>query len=126
METPLDDTRYQGDIELRHLSFRYADATDDVLTDLSLTIRENRTTAFVGSSGAGKSTLLDLVLALQDPTSGTIECGGRSIFAMSTVSLPRVCADVTTRRGAPQARSRGIAKAAIPASIRANEPREER
>ncbi len=81
VETPLDDTRYAGDIELRELSFRYADATTDVLTDLSLTIRENATTAFVGSSGAGKSTLLDLVLALQDPTSGTIECGGRSIFA---------------------------------------------
>ncbi|WP_440333004.1 ABC transporter ATP-binding protein [Microbacterium sp.] len=80
IETPLDDTRYRGDIELRDLSFRYADATTDVLTDLSLTIREKATTAFVGSSGAGKSTLLDLVLALQDPTSGTIECGGRSIF----------------------------------------------
>ena len=34
----------------------------------------------MGSSGAGKSTLLDLVLGLQDPTSGTITCGGRSIF----------------------------------------------
>jgi len=81
VETPRDDTAYRGDIELRDLSFRYADATADVLTDLSLTFRENATTAFVGSSGAGKSTLLDLVLALQDPTSGTIECGGRSIFA---------------------------------------------
>lgn len=81
VETPLDDTPYRGDIELRDLTFRYADATTDVLTGLSLTIRENATTAFVGSSGAGKSTLLDLILALQDPTSGTIECGGRSIFA---------------------------------------------
>ena len=81
VETPIDDTPYRGDIELRDLSFRYADSATDVLTDLSLTIRENATTAFVGSSGAGKSTLLDLVLALQDPTSGTIECGGRSIFA---------------------------------------------
>ena len=81
VETPIDDTPYRGNIELRNLSFRYADSATDVLTDLSLRIRENATTAFVGSSGAGKSTLLDLVLALQDPTSGTIECGGRSIFA---------------------------------------------
>jgi ABC-type multidrug transport system fused ATPase/permease subunit len=81
VETPVFEDRFRGDIELRDLSFRYADATTDVLTDLSLIIRENATTAFVGSSGAGKSTLLDLVLALQDPTSGTIECGGRSIFA---------------------------------------------
>ena len=80
LEASRDDTPYRGDIELRDLSFRYADADTDVLTGLSLTIRENSTTAFVGSSGAGKSTLLDLVLGLQDPTSGTIECGGRSIF----------------------------------------------
>ena len=51
-----------------------------MLRGISLPIAENRTTAFVGSSGAGKSTLLDLVLGLLEPTEGSIECGGRSIF----------------------------------------------
>ena len=51
-----------------------------MLSGISLTIAEDRTTAFVGSSGAGKSTLLDLVLGLLEPTEGSIECGGRSIF----------------------------------------------
>ena len=49
---------------LRDLSFRYPDSDEFVLRGISLDIRENHTTAFVGSSGAGKSTLLDLVLGL--------------------------------------------------------------
>lgn len=79
-ERPRDQIRYEGDIALDHIGFRYPDAPADVFTDLSIVIEQNRTTAFVGSSGAGKSTLLDLILGLQEPTSGTILCGGRSIF----------------------------------------------
>lgn len=79
-ETPRSEQPYSGDIAIRDLTFRYADADAPVIDALSLTIEQNRTTAFVGSSGAGKSTLLDLILALLEPTAGTIECGGRSIF----------------------------------------------
>jgi ABC-type multidrug transport system fused ATPase/permease subunit len=64
---------------LRDLSFRYPDAEDFVLRGISLEIRENRTTAFVGSSGAGKSTLLDVVLGLLQPTEGQVVVGGRVI-----------------------------------------------
>ena len=78
-ERPRADIRYAGDISLRAVEFSYADAERPVLDGVSLDIAENRTTAFVGSSGAGKSTLLDLVLGLLQPTSGQIECGGRSI-----------------------------------------------
>ncbi|WES63882.1 ABC transporter ATP-binding protein [Microbacter sp. GSS18] len=79
-ETPLSDERYHGDIAIRDVTFAYRDSDDPVLRNLSLTIAANHTTAFVGSSGAGKSTLVDLVLGLLEPTSGTIECGGRSIL----------------------------------------------
>ncbi|GLI27351.1 ABC transporter ATP-binding protein [Agromyces rhizosphaerae] len=71
--------RYEGDIELRDVTFRYPDSDQPVVHGLDLRIAENRTTAFVGSSGAGKSTLVDLVLGLLTPTEGTVECGGRSI-----------------------------------------------
>ena len=79
-ERPRGDVRYAGDITLRGVVFRYPDAPEPVLDGVTLTIAQNRTTAFVGSTGAGKSTLLDLVLGLLDPTEGTIECGGRSIL----------------------------------------------
>lgn len=79
-ERPRSDARFDGDIVLRDVCYRYPDAEQDVLTGVSLRIAENSTTAFVGSSGAGKSTILDLVLGLLEPTEGTIECGGRSIL----------------------------------------------
>lgn len=78
-ETPRGDSPYFGDIALEGVSFRYADAERPVLQNLSLTIAENRTTAFTGSSGAGKSTVLDLVLGLLAPTDGSVTCGGRRI-----------------------------------------------
>jgi ABC-type multidrug transport system fused ATPase/permease subunit len=68
-----------GDISVQDLTFRFPDSTENVLDGITLTIPENRTTAFVGSSGAGKSTLLDLLLGLLPPTSGSIRCDGRSI-----------------------------------------------
>lgn len=78
-ERPRSTVRFEGDIVLRDLSFHYPDSDDLVLRGLSLNIRENRTTAFVGSSGAGKSTLLDIALGLLRPTEGDVLVGGRSI-----------------------------------------------
>lgn len=78
-EQPRGDAHYSGDIDLRDVGFRYADAQEFVLRGISLRIHHNQTTAFVGSSGAGKSTLLDLILGLLTPTEGNVEVGGRSI-----------------------------------------------
>ncbi|WP_353827021.1 ABC transporter ATP-binding protein [Agromyces sp. SYSU T0242] len=78
-ERPRGDRPFDGDIVLRDLSFRYPDSDEYVLRNIALDIRENRTTAFVGSSGAGKSTLLDIVLGLLNPTEGEVLIGGRSI-----------------------------------------------
>ena len=79
-ESPSGDKPYSGDIDVRDVTFGYLDSDVPIIDAVSLTIEQNRTTAFVGSSGAGKSTLLDLILGLLEPTSGSIECGGRSIL----------------------------------------------
>ncbi|WP_430647035.1 ABC transporter ATP-binding protein [Agromyces sp. GXS1127] len=76
-EMPRGGEGFTGDILLQDLRYRYPDTEDFVLDGITLRIAENRTTAFVGASGAGKSTLMDLVLGLLEPTSGSIECGGR-------------------------------------------------
>lgn len=78
-EQPKPDGHFAGDIELRGVGYHYPDSDERVLSEITLRLEENRTTAFVGSSGAGKSTLLDLVLGLLQPTEGTIEVGGRPI-----------------------------------------------
>ena len=78
-ETPRSRAGYLGDVELRGVTFAYADSTDSVLRDVSMVIPQNSTVAFVGASGAGKSTLLDVLLGLLEPTRGSVLCGGRSI-----------------------------------------------
>ena len=78
-EAPSGTQEYSGDVTLRQVVFQYPDGDSPVLDGVSLVIKQNQTTAFVGSSGAGKSTLLDLVLGLLEPTAGEIECGGRPI-----------------------------------------------
>lgn len=78
-EAPHSTTPFKGDIELTSLSFAYPDGDQLVVDDLTLTIRENATTAFTGGSGAGKTTLVDLVLGLLTPKSGQITSGGRDI-----------------------------------------------
>ncbi|GAA3930547.1 ABC transporter ATP-binding protein [Microbacterium soli] len=68
-----------GEITVHDLVFRFPDSSENVLDGITLTIPENRTTAFVGASGAGKSTLLDLLLGLLSPTTGEIRCDGHRI-----------------------------------------------
>jgi ATP-binding cassette subfamily B protein RaxB len=63
-------------IELRDVSFRYADGEPEVLAGISLRIEPGESVAISGPSGCGKSTLLKLMLGLYPPTSGEILIGG--------------------------------------------------
>ena len=62
----------EGEVEFRHVSFRYPDAADDVLTDISFTAHKGETIAFIGSTGSGKSTLVNLVPRFYDATEGEV------------------------------------------------------
>lgn len=63
-------------LELRHVSFRYADGEPDVLRDVSLRIEPGESVAIVGPSGCGKTTLLKIMLGLHEPASGEVLAGG--------------------------------------------------
>lgn len=63
-------------VELRHVSFRYAEEEADVINDVSLKISAGECLAITGSSGCGKTTLMKLMLGLLKPTSGDILVGG--------------------------------------------------
>ncbi|KAK2970216.1 hypothetical protein RJ640_021652 [Escallonia rubra] len=70
----------KGEIELRHLSFRYPSRPDiQILRDLSLTIHSGKTVALVGESGCGKSTVISLLQRFYDPDSGVITLDGVEI-----------------------------------------------
>src|SRR5690606_30228848 len=54
------------EITFSHVSFRYDQAEEDVLHDISFTAKPNETTAFIGTTGAGKSTLVNLIPRFYD------------------------------------------------------------
>ncbi len=70
------------DIELEHVSFSYD--TNRIFDDASLTSPSGKLTVFKGPSGVGKSTLIDLLLGLQEPSSGRVLIGG---VPLSEISL---------------------------------------
>nr|XP_023893066.1 ABC transporter B family member 11-like isoform X1 [Quercus suber]XP_023893067.1 ABC transporter B family member 11-like isoform X1 [Quercus suber] len=67
----LDDVK--GEIELRHVSFKYPSRPDiQIFRDLNLKIHSGKTVALVGESGCGKSTVISLLQRFYDPDSGHI------------------------------------------------------
>ena len=64
--------RLEGNIEIRHLTFRYDDRTPPVLRDISLSVPAGSTLAVVGPTGVGKSTLVHLLLRLYPVPRGMI------------------------------------------------------
>ena len=63
-------------IELKAVSFSYADTEAPVLDRVSLRVEAGESVALVGPSGCGKTTLVKLMLGLLQPTAGEIEIGG--------------------------------------------------
>lgn len=61
-----------GNIEVRHVNFRYRPDTPLVLRDVSLKVNAGRFVAIVGPSGSGKSTLFRMLLGFETPESGAI------------------------------------------------------
>ncbi|GMI98931.1 P-GLYCOPROTEIN 4, MULTIDRUG RESISTANCE 4, ARABIDOPSIS P-GLYCOPROTEIN 4, ATP-binding cassette B4 [Hibiscus trionum] len=70
----------KGDIELRHVSFKYPLRPDiQIFEDLCLSIHAGKTVALVGESGSGKSTVISLLQRFYDPDSGFITLDGVEI-----------------------------------------------
>jgi ATP-binding cassette subfamily B protein len=76
-----------GNITFRDVSFRFPDAEEYVLANISFEARSGETTAIIGSTGSGKSTLINLIPRLFDVTDGSIAIDGTDIRDMSQHSL---------------------------------------
>ncbi len=79
VETPLQVNEFKDKIEFRNVFFSYENSSENVLKDISFTIKKGQTVALVGESGAGKSTLLDLISRFADVNSGEILFDGVNI-----------------------------------------------
>jgi subfamily B ATP-binding cassette protein MsbA len=85
----------QREIELRDVTFGYANETRSVLRDVSLHIRAGQMVALVGESGGGKSTLTKLLPRFHDPVSGAVLWDGTDLRDGKVASLRRQIALVT-------------------------------
>ena len=70
------DCDVRGEVEFKHVCFRYPDADSDVLHDISFTAHKGETVALIGSTGCGKSTVINLIPRFYDATEGQILVDG--------------------------------------------------
>ena len=68
-----------GQVEFRHVSFKYPDAANYVLYDINFVANRGETVAFIGSTGSGKSTLINLVPRFYDVTEGEVLVDGQNV-----------------------------------------------
>lgn len=66
-------------VELKNICYRYPDAENDAIHDLSLSIASGQHVAFVGPSGGGKTTTAALIARFFDVQEGAIEIGGVNV-----------------------------------------------
>ncbi|HKF57509.1 MAG TPA: peptidase domain-containing ABC transporter [Blastocatellia bacterium] len=72
----------QGRIELRNVSFRYAETEPFVLEDISFVIEAGKFVTIMGPSGGGKTTLIKIMLGLLEPTGGEVLIDGIPLSTM--------------------------------------------
>ncbi len=114
------ETQTENVLELRHVSFRYPEGTEDVLKEISLRIRQGETIALVGENGSGKTTLGKVLAGFYPPEQGDVLWNGKqcaeghlqscsyvfqdyNMYAVSLAENIRI-GDLTT----PKARERAV------------------
>lgn len=78
-ELEKSDSNLVGTIEFKNVSFKYPDAEECLLKNISFKANKGETVAFIGSTGSGKSTLINLVPRFYDVTEGEILIDGVNV-----------------------------------------------
>ena len=83
-ETESEET---GSIEFKNVSFRYPDASEDCLKNISFKAKKGETVAFIGATGSGKTTLAGLAARMYDVKEGEVLLDGKNIKNYSFETL---------------------------------------
>ena len=115
----------RGTVEFRGVSFAYPGAAQNVLEDVSLTVRQGETLAIIGATGSGKSTLINLIPRFYDAGAGEVLVDGKNVrdytltalrdkisIVMQRTELYSRSIEENIRWGAPQASPEAIKAAA--------------
>ena len=83
-----DKTVQRGDIEFKHVSFRYyKNSEGKVLDDVSFHIKPGQTVGIIGSTGCGKTTLVSMIPRLYDADEGSVLVDGTDVRDYSLYNL---------------------------------------
>ncbi|MFB5268734.1 ABC transporter ATP-binding protein [Paenibacillus enshidis] len=72
-------TELTGQVEFRNVSFKYPDAEEPVLRNISFTARRGETVAFIGATGSGKTSVINLIPRFYDATEGEVLVDGVNV-----------------------------------------------
>jgi ATP-binding cassette, subfamily B, multidrug efflux pump len=76
-----------GVVEFNNVSFKYPNADDYVLKNISFKANKGEMTSIIGSTGSGKSSLINLIPRFYDVSSGTVKVNGRDVREVKQVEL---------------------------------------
>lgn len=82
-----EETKEKGTVEFKNVSFKYPDADEYLIKDISFKVNKGETIAFIGSTGSGKSTLINLVPRFYDATEGEVLVDGINVKDYKTEAL---------------------------------------
>ena len=75
-EGTVTEGKTPGTLEFQHVTFRYPEAADDDLMDVSFRVERGQTLAVIGATGSGKTTLVSLIARFYDATQGKVLVDG--------------------------------------------------
>lgn len=80
-------TKETGTVEFKNVSFKYPDAEEYLLENISFKANKGETVAFIGSTGSGKSSLINLIPRFYDATDGEVLVDGVNVKEYKQDSL---------------------------------------
>ena len=86
-EGKVSSSKEVGTIEFKNVSFKYPDAEEYVIENISFKVKKGETVAFIGRTGSGKSTIINLIPRLYDVTSGEVLVDGINVKEYKEQSL---------------------------------------
>ena len=86
-----------GTVEFKDVSFKYPDADDYLLKNISFTAKKGETVAFIGSTGSGKSSLINLIPRFYDATDGEVLVDGVDVREYTLENLHNIVGYVSQK-----------------------------